>query len=246
LFVMGLSLSTALAAEVSVSPASGLADAPFRVKVHGVAPGSRVTLKLTRPDEQGMSWTAVGEYAADAHGDVDASSDPSLGGSYRGTSPHGLLCSVLPVSPEQLETYLGELPAHPDRKLSFAAPLQSSAIIVTAIVGGQVVGSAAAQRKYADNAGEEVTATGGLRGLYFAAPAYAPSGAPVLIIPGSDGGVYFREAALLASHGHPAFAFATFRYKDLAATLDRAPRRGVGDVLLGGLGRRVRRPRRAG
>src|SRR5207237_755505 len=59
-------LGAADRAQLTVTPGSGLIDAPFHVQVRNVLPGARVTVSASRPDARGRTWTAVGEYAADA------------------------------------------------------------------------------------------------------------------------------------------------------------------------------------
>jgi pimeloyl-ACP methyl ester carboxylesterase len=211
--------------QLSVTPESGLMDAPFHVVIQHVLPGSRVRVSAQRPDVHGRSWTAVGVYLADASGRVDLDVDPSLGGSYQGVSPHGLWCSALPVAPEQLEAYVAQLPKHPE--LGTAPSLDTGALYtatLTASIDGNTVATATATRSYAANiVPEEVTAAGGVRGLFYPPPAQVPQKVPVVVLAGSGGGLPQTQAALLASHGHPALAQGIFAYKDLPPTLRGIP-----------------------
>jgi hypothetical protein len=191
--------------QLSVTPASGLVDAPFHVVIRNVVPGSRVKVSAQRPDVQGRRWTAVGVYLADANGSIDTDTAPSLDGSYQGVSPHGLWCSALPVAPEQLGAYLAELPKHPE--LGTAPTLDASAlytVTLAASIDGNTVVTATATRSYAAGiVPEEVTAAGGVRGLFYPSPAQVPQKVPVVVLAGSGGGLPQTQAALLASHGHP-------------------------------------------
>ena len=45
--------------QLSVSPKSGLVDAPFRIVVENILPGARVTVSAARPDAHARTWTAV-------------------------------------------------------------------------------------------------------------------------------------------------------------------------------------------
>jgi hypothetical protein len=222
--------------ELQVTPASGLIDAPFHVVVRGLVPGTRVMVSASRPDDHGRSWTAVGDYLADPDGRIDVDVAPSLGGSYEGVSPHGLWCSALPVEPERLDAYLAELPKHPE--LGTAPHLDASArytVELTASVNGAPVAHATATRNYAAGITPEEVAVPGVRGRFFpAAPGTTP-GIPVLVLAGSGGGLPDTQAALLASHGHPALAQGIFAYKDLPPTLrDISPRElSIGSTLAG-------------
>ena len=226
--VLAMAAQVADAAEhpqLSVAPASGWVDAPFHVVIKDVVPGSRVKVSAQRSDRHGRSWTAVGVYFADANGRVDLDTAPSLGGSYEGVSPHGLWCSALPVAPEQLGAYVADLPKHPE--LGTAPDLDAGAlytVTLTASIDGNIVATAAATRSYAAGiVPEEVSAAGGVRGLFYPPPPGVPKKVPILVLAGSGGGLPQTQAALLASHGHPALAQGIFAYKDLPSTLRGIP-----------------------
>jgi dienelactone hydrolase len=223
-----LVISTALAdsqqPELRITPASGLIDGPFHVVVRDLVPGTRVKLSASRPDDRGRTWTAVGDYLADADGRIDVDVAPSLGGSYEGVSPHGLWCSALPVEPERLSAYLDELPKHPE--LGTAPHLDVSALYTVelrASVDGKAIAHATATRTYAAGIKPEEVTVPGVRGRFFPAAAGVPPGVPVLVLAGSGGGLMDAQAALLASHGHPALAQGIFDYKDLPPTLRNIP-----------------------
>jgi hypothetical protein len=194
-------------AQLTVTPESGLIDAPFHVQLRNVLPnGARVTLSASRPDARGRTWTAVGEYAADASGRVDVDVAPSLGGSYEGVSPHGLWCSALPVAPDKLTTYIAELPSHPE--MGTAPELDVTGeyrVALSASIDGKPVASATAVRSYGPPAAtQDVTAAGGVRAvLYLRLPA----------LPrrcrwwcSRARAVGCRAGCALAAHGHPALA----------------------------------------
>ncbi|TLZ32370.1 MAG: hypothetical protein E6K29_01605, partial [Gammaproteobacteria bacterium] len=183
-------------------------DAPFHVQLRNVLPGARVALSASRPDARGRTWTAVGEYAADASGRVDVDLAPSLGGSYEGVSPHGLWCSALPVAPDKLTAYIAELPSHPE--MGTAPELEVTGeyrVALSASIDGKPLTSATAVRSFGPPAAtQEVTAAGGVRGVLYSAPAGVAAQVPVVVLAGSGGGLPRAQAALLAAHGHPALA----------------------------------------
>jgi len=211
--------------QLSVTPATGPVDSPLHVAMRNLLPGTRVKVSASRPDARGRNWTAVGEYLADATGTVDVDVSPSLGGTYTGVSAHALWCSVLPVPPEQLKEYLADLQKHPE--LGTSPTLDVSALYtvsVAASVDGKVVATAKATRSYAHGiVPEEVTAAGGVRGRFYPAASGVTAGVPVVVLAGSGGGLPETQAALLASHGHPALAQGIFGYKDLPSTLREIP-----------------------
>jgi dienelactone hydrolase len=211
--------------QLSVTPLTGPVDAPLHVVMRNILPGTRVRVSASRPDARGRNWTAVGEYLADATGTIDVDVAPSLGGTYTGVSPHGLWCSVLPVAPEQLKEYLADLKKHPE--LGTSPSLDVSALYTVAVaasIDGKVVATTTATRSYASGiVPEEVTASGGVRGRFFPAASQFIAGVPVVVLAGSGGGLPETQAALLASHGHPALAQGIFDYKDLPSTLREIP-----------------------
>jgi len=213
------------AAQLSVTPESGLVDAPFHVVLREVLPGTRVTLSAARPDVKGRTWTAVGEYAADSDGTIDVDLAPSLGGSYEGVSPHGLWCSALPVAPAKLSEYVADLPNHPELGTAPELAVDSEyRVALTAAIEGKAIASATAIRSYGPATHtEEVTAEGGVRGVFYAPAPSATPGLPVLVLAGSGGGLPRTQAALLAARGHPALAQGLFGYKDLPPTLLSIP-----------------------
>ncbi len=223
--LLGAESARATPVQLAVTPEKGLVDSPFHVVVQNVLPGSRVMVQASRPDAQGRRWTAVGEYSADAAGRVDLDSSPSLGGSYEGLSAHGLWCSAMPVAPEQKHRYLQDLPEHPE--LGTAPHLavgEVYAISLTAWIDGRQVASAGATRTYgAGITPVSVTTPEGVRGLFFPATPHQQPGVPVVVLAGSGGGLPDTQAALLASHGHPALAQGIFGYKDLPETMHNIP-----------------------
>ncbi|XP_040894687.1 peroxisomal succinyl-coenzyme A thioesterase-like [Toxotes jaculatrix] len=83
--------------KLSVQPSRGLMDEKFTVLVQNVSPGFQLTVHALHQCEDGHSWEAFGHYTADATGTMNVSEDPSLGGTYSGVEPMGLLWSLRPV-----------------------------------------------------------------------------------------------------------------------------------------------------
>lgn len=217
---------------LNVTPVGAILDAPFDVTLKGAPPGARVAIRATRRTKDGAPWSTVGVYQANAVGFVDAARFPSLGGSYRGVSPHGLLCSALPVEPDKIDAYIAGFAKNPRQPTSFPDELVGrTPIEVTASVGGKVVASATAWRSYAEGtAGEDVAVAEGWKGVFFPPAAGVRPGAPVLLLAGSGGGLFRYTAARLASRGHPTLAMAMFRYPDLPDSLVNFPIERVRDA----------------
>ena len=218
------------ALSLTVTPRRAIMDAPFEVTFKGADPGDEVTIRVTRRAEDGTPWSTVGVYRADPTGAVNASTATSVNGSYLGISPHGLLCSALPVEPGEVGTYIARFSAEPRQSRSFDDSIGTTPIEVTASIDGRVVASTTAWRSYAvGTEGEEVSVADGWKGVYFPPARDVEIKAPVLILTGSGGGVFRYTAARLASRGHPTLAFAMYNYSGLPDTLKNFPVENVRD-----------------
>ncbi|XP_039869644.1 acyl-coenzyme A thioesterase 1-like [Simochromis diagramma] len=71
-------------------------DEPIQVKVAGLRPRQVVNMRAKLTDDKGAVFSSSATYRADGSGEVDLKRDPSLGGSYVGVEPMGLLCSMRP------------------------------------------------------------------------------------------------------------------------------------------------------
>ena len=207
-----------------MSPAEGPLNAPLNVIVRGVSPGAHVTVTTDRLSETGRTWTASAEFMADRLGVVDSAKAASITGTYRGVSPHGLYCSVLPEKGESPEKFVAAFFAQPNQEIAIISPMTRSPITVRAAIDGKEVGSATIGRGFAIGTdGQEVSGPSGWRGLYYPPAAGIDVGEPVVVLTGSGGGVPSSTAALLASNGHPALALAIYNYKDLPKALLNRP-----------------------
>ncbi len=217
--------SASNASSLLVSPTSDVLSEPVRVRIQGVQPGAEVIVRASFRDHQDSPWNAEARFFADAHGAVDTDADVSLGGTYTGTGAGQLLCSALPVA-------IRDLSAHKASLGNSARPLISPVLVdisyINIEVSASVVGAkplvATVRRGYAhDGVVANEVSTAEVVGVYYAPPPNVAQRQAVLVIGGSGGGVSWQQAALLASHGHPALAIAYFGYKDLPPALVDIP-----------------------
>lgn len=218
------------APKLSVLPLEGPLNAPFVVKLVGLPPGIAVELTADRTAVDGKVWKSSAVVIASHKGGVDLETQPSTSGTYVGVSPHGLICSVLPVSPQELAAYIAGFPANPGQQSAITAPREPSPITVRARVNGVEVGEATILRGVAIGTdGEEVSGESGWRGVYYPPGKGLPIGEPVVVMTGSGGGLAENTAALLASNGHPVLALGLYNYKDLPKVLVQLPLEHVRD-----------------
>ena len=183
-----------------MTPAAALVDAPVDVRVTGLAPRETVTLRATTKDYLGYRWRGQRTARADAHGVYDTHGDMHLFWSLQCLSP--------------IADY-------------FLAPaLAPTDVQIDVLRSGRVAGRAVLSRRGAA-AGVTWTDTtvgrDGVVGTYFAPPPGSPPAPAVMVIGGSEGGYTYYPAALLASHGYPAFAVAYFKEPGLPAGLENIP-----------------------
>ena len=82
---------------ISVQPTSSLIDEKVRILVSKLEPNQTVTLETRLVGDNGEVFESHAHYIADKDGGVDVCRDLSLGGSYGGVEPMGLLWSMKPA-----------------------------------------------------------------------------------------------------------------------------------------------------
>ncbi|CAH3025453.1 unnamed protein product [Porites evermanni] len=184
--------------------------------VAGLKPLQKITLGANIVGDGGEIFQSHAHYIADKHGEVDVDRDSSLGGSYSGVEPMGLLWSMK-QAPEQkkglclfkrdvTKPYNGVLSCFdghvtPHQEQPELKPLSSTTF----------------QRWYmADGVKRIPVREGRIRGTLFLPPGEGPFPG-VLDLLGAAGGLVEFKAALLASHGFAALALAYIGYDDLPA-----------------------------
>ncbi|XP_058502354.1 acyl-coenzyme A thioesterase 5-like isoform X1 [Solea solea] len=88
--------------KLSVQPSRGLMDEKFIILVQNVPPCCALTVRAFNQCDKGNKWEAYGHYTADATGTMNVAEDFSLGGTYSGIEPMGLLWSLRPVQGSKL------------------------------------------------------------------------------------------------------------------------------------------------
>ncbi|XP_018515552.1 peroxisomal succinyl-coenzyme A thioesterase [Lates calcarifer] len=184
--------------KLSVQPSRGLMDEKFIVLVQNVWPGFQLTVHALHQCEDGHSWEAFGHYTADATGTVNVSEDPSLGGTYSGVEPMGLLWSLRPVP--------GSKPGIRMRKMNVQTPME---VTISVYQGHQTEGfvdqvslaGVLVERWYMAPGVHRIPITeGGLTATLFLPPGPGPFPG-LLDLWGGTGDLLEYRAALLASHG---------------------------------------------
>jgi dienelactone hydrolase len=189
-----------------------MVDDQVGIAVTGLAPGTKVVVRLSLDRSDGR-WVSKAVFRANVHGRVDLATTAPLHGDYSGVDPMGFFWSARLVSTE---------PATPDRWTEFDT--------LTARVNGHKIASADLVRHYL-RPGVRVTPVRelGLVGTLFVPRGTGPR--PTLIVVGGSqppggfpmGALFIEEqvGAAYASHGYTVLALAYF---DASGTFAQLPR----------------------
>lgn len=199
---------------LEVSPNPAFADEMVRVRLSGLAPGAKVTLRAAVHDDAGWIWESEGVYIATSDGCVDTSALESMGGNYRGVDANGLFWSMVPGTGTGTETEQSTFWKNgedPDR------------VILKAEMDGGAVAQATLERRWlAVGTQTREACTDGLVGRLYIPP--GTERRPVVIVLGGSGGGYdLDKAALLSRHGFATLALAYFGVPPLPQWLHRVP-----------------------
>ncbi|XP_034095989.1 acyl-coenzyme A thioesterase 5-like isoform X2 [Gymnodraco acuticeps] len=203
--------------KLSVQPSRGLVDEKFTVLVQNLLPGFQLTIHALHQCEDGHSWEAFAHYTANATSIVNVSQDPSLGGTYSGVEPMGLLWSLRPVPGSKTGLRL--------RKMNVQTPM---GVTISVYQGHQKEGfldqvllaSVVVERWYMAPGVRRVPITEGR----LTATLFLPSGPGpfpgLLDLWGWGGKLVEYRAALLASHGIASMALDYLTPKETGRMVD--------------------------
>lgn len=195
---------------LKVSPNPAFVDEPAVVRLSGIRPGAKITLRASVQDDAGRTWESSGIYKA-TQGCIDTSGDESIGGSYRGADCAGLFWSMSARGSGR-------------EKAAFCKnSVQSDQVSVTAEADGAQIASATLERRWLAAGTEirELNAGGDVGSLYI--PQGRERRRVIIVLGGSGGGYDLDKAALLSRHGFATLALAYFGVPPLPNWLHRVP-----------------------
>lgn len=217
IIVFAALVCTMHAQTLHVAPSRVLVDEPADIRALGLEPGEHVVIQASETDGGGQSWRSEAEFAADANGVIDISTQSPLNGSYSDLSAMGLVWSMRPTA-KHVNSYESPRDLGP-QLISFSLVRK----------GKQVSTAQLEQLMVADDV-HQIAVKGKLHGVLFLPGENSPHPG-VLVVGGSEGGAPLAKAAWLASHGFAAFALAYFRYEDLPNQLSGIPLEYFGQAL---------------
>lgn len=209
---------------ITATPAHALLPTEIHIRAAGFRAGEAVRLGSKLVDDVGVVWTAHGEYVADVAGAIDTKTAPSMGGTFTGTDPAGLLWSMRPENNADRSFMItAQEKAH---KLGQPAcdPLKPVAYELTASVDGEVRARSGLTLYRLDPGVEAVPVRDGrLRGICFRWKDRSRRRGAIMSLTGSGGGVEMGYAPVLASLGYDVLSLAYFAYEDLPPAITRIP-----------------------
>ncbi|KAL2102598.1 hypothetical protein ACEWY4_001766 [Coilia grayii] len=207
--------SMAICPVLSVQPTRALVDEKFKIAVRNLHPEQEVTLHSLHQSEDKDYWEAFGHYTSDENGTVSVTEYASMGGTYTGVEPMGLLWSMRPVPGSRHGLRL--------RKRDVMSPM----VVNISIFSGHLtqgfsekdaLSTVVTERWYLAPGVQRVDVREqGVKGTLFIPPGPGPFPA-VLDMWGGGGGLVEYRAALLASHG-----FVTMALEYLSPEEERTP-----------------------
>lgn len=202
-------------------PSECLVDHALVIRVRGLSAGAQLTARLYNAGPNGSVFLSHATFVADAEGVVDFACQAPVSGSYQGVDAMGLFWSrVLVTRPEAAA-------CSDASKDPFTLTLK-----LASDDGSEPISHTLKRTFAASDVRSHDVREDGLFGRMFE-PAQPGARSAILVVGGSNGGLVWSQemAALLASHGHAAFALAYFGAEGLPATLDRIPLEYFGTAL---------------
>lgn len=199
---------------ITPSPSVALYGEPFSVRVTGLRPGERATIKASSKDSRDRLWESTAVFEADASGAVEVGRRAPVSGSYEGADIFGLLWSMKQADPTAKK---------PNRYLD--DEINGWTVDLSVTDQGGATASARLRCVYQMPGRPLVRVpleTDGLYGFLYH-PAQGGPFPGVIILGGSNGGLYEWLAQAFASNGFATLTMAYFGYRDLPAELVEIP-----------------------
>lgn len=196
--------------KLSIETGDAPVGTPLRGTLTDCRPGSLVDVRMVLKDSAGESWTSTATFAADARGNIDFATAHSLAGTFAGVDPHGLFWSAKPVEAETrlVDILAGRIKSGLAPQVEVLSTLEFQ-LRATETSAGEVQSDAILRRRLPRGV-RQSPLPAQLCGFLFE-PEH-PNGAGVVVLGGSEGGVFPGRAALLAASGFTTIALAYFDY----------------------------------
>lgn len=200
--------------EIIVDPAEHIFGNPFIVTVSGLEPGTQATITARSVDASSVTWKSRAIFEADDKGYIHSSRQAPVSGDYSEANSLGLLWSMKSIDSksQRLRPYVFD---------------EVNGLTVDFTVSDSEGREATARlRRYYQMPGEKMLRIpleqGGMYGFLYSPASEGPHPG-VIILGGSNGGLYEWLAQAFASHGFATLTLAYFGYRDLPLELMEIP-----------------------
>ena len=200
--------------KIVATPSIALYGEPFSWKVTGLRPGERVTVKAASRDASMILWGSEAVFEADASGAVDIGNQAPVSGSYGEVDMFGLLWSMKPTNSDS------------KKPIGYRDNGTSGWTVDLTAVDSTGMTSSTRFRCVFQKPGEALVRIpldeDGLSGFLY----YPAEGGPfpgVIILGGSEGGLFEPRARAFASNGFATLTLAYFGYPNLPDELVEIP-----------------------
>ncbi|CAJ1073056.1 acyl-coenzyme A thioesterase 1-like [Xyrichtys novacula] len=180
-----------------------LFDDPVQLKVAGLRSRQVVTMRARSSDDKGVVFSSSATYRADRNGEIDLNKDPSLGGTYVGVEPMGLLWSMKPDSLHKRFHKTNSLNPH---VVKFSVHEEEEDRTLAEVTNERLLNSSAVCRTPVKE--------GNIRGVLFTPRGPGPFPA-VLDLYTFGGGLSEKRASMLANRGFVVLTVALYGHDDL-------------------------------
>jgi len=199
---------------IVIDPADQIFGTPFSITVTGLMPEEQASISARSIDTSRIVWESNAVFKADIKGIIDVGKQAPLSGDYTDADILGLLWSMKPQNPKG------------KRVAPYSHDKVNGLTVRLTVKDSEGQTATARLRRYYQRPGEGLTHVplekDGLYGFLY----HPVSGGPfpgVIILGGSDGGLYEWLAQVFASNGFAALTLAYFNYQDLPQELIEIP-----------------------
>ncbi|XP_047197891.1 acyl-coenzyme A thioesterase 1-like [Hippoglossus stenolepis] len=183
-----------------------LFDEPLQVTVAGLRSQQVVALRARATDEKGVVFSSSATYRADGSGEVDLGRDPSLGGSYVGVEPMGLLRAMRADAVHKRFQKTNSLNPHVVKFSVHELEVEGEGRMLAEVANERLL--------MADGVSRRPVQEGNIRGVLFTPPGEGPFPA-VLDLYTFGGGLSEKRTSLLASRGFVVLTVALYGHDDM-------------------------------
>ena len=208
--------------DFEIAPNPAFVDEDVRVCVRGLPASALISIQAATEDDQGRRWSSLARFRADSAGETYASLHESLGGSYLGVAPMGLLWSMESAAASaDGNSSFAKNNSLPDR-VDFEALLDGRVLARASLARNFLVPETATRDLKIPSEADGSGAGEATVGRLFIPPGRGPHPV-VIVLSGSGGGFDLDKAAVLSRHGFATLALAYFGVAPLPTWLHRIP-----------------------